>query len=174
PSPLTASPPAPRPHASFIALGRPSTVTSLRVRSVTLSSGTARNAHVRCSPTPTSTNSLPTKPERTFSVRLQEPRRPLAVFPLRLPSARSSVSRLYEADDPARSRKSRDRRAQACQAYRRASRASADLAQARRRRRSLLAGARAALRGRGEYLEESRLAAGLSRQGPADHRHQQR
>ena len=70
---------------------------------------TARSARVRCSPTPTSTNSLPAQTRKDFHVHLPQPRSPYWHYDFPVP--RSSISRLHENHQPARSPKSRDRRA---------------------------------------------------------------
>src|SRR5262249_37286492 len=147
---------------------KPYALTLLLGNSATSSSARVQSAGASGSLTPTSTNSSPTKPERTFRVRLQEPRRPLAVFPLRLPIARSSVSRLYKKDDAARSRQSRSRRTRAGTGADRADRACAHVAAARRCCRTLHDRARATSRGH-EPVGLARLGAGIFRQGQARH-----
>ena len=72
-------------------------------RSAMSSSATAPSARARCSPTPISTHSSPRKPERIHHVPLPQPA--LAVLALRFQVARSSISRVHESHQPARSEK---------------------------------------------------------------------
>ena len=66
--------------------------------------GHGRSARAKCSPTPISTQFIAKlRPERTFHVHLPQPA--LAVLAFRLPVARSSISRLHESHQPARSAK---------------------------------------------------------------------
>src|SRR5262249_10920895 len=105
-----------------------------------------KSARTACTPIPISTSSSPTRPERTFRVRLQKQRRSLAVFPLRLPSARSSVSRLDKTHDTPRSRKSRASRAREGNATGRATGGGQDFAAPGSRGGSLLERGRTAPR----------------------------
>jgi len=123
---------------SSIARSRPSTPTWLPANWNMSPSVAAPSVCGKCLPTPTSTSSLPTRPERILHrVRLQRPA--LAILALRLPNQWLSRFRIDQMHDPAGSGGSRATGAREGEAARRADQGGTRVAAARRRIRSLLA-----------------------------------